>query len=107
MFGKIIRLVVSLLLIVVVASCGKPDETHEVDRLSYSFRNAKPELRQYVEGIVKEAEQLEYQNALNKLALMSATRKLTAQQKNAVDLLVKRLRYDMEEEIFSAQRKKE
>lgn len=92
---------------IAVLSCGKSDETYDEDRLTYSFRNESPELRQHVALIAEEAKALKYQAAMNKLALLSATKSLTDEQKNAVDILVKQLRYDMEEEIFIEQGRQE
>lgn len=105
MFKKITRLVIGLLIMITVSSCGNPQETQEQDRLKYSFRGESPELQQHIVVIVEEAKALKYQDAMNKLAILSATRTLTSKQKYAVDLLVKQLRYDLEEKIFLEQRK--
>ena len=106
MFGKVTGLLISVMLMMTVASCGKSNETDDQDRLTQSFRDESPDLQQHIAEIVKEAGQSDYKAALNKLALLSATRKLTSKQKYAVDVLVRQLRYDMEEEIFSAQEPK-
>lgn len=103
MLGKIAGLVLGLMLIITVASCEKPVAELDEDRLTHSFRNESPEIQQHVAMIAEEARQLKYKEALNKLALLSATRKLTREQKYAVDTLVRHLRYDMEEKIFSEQ----
>ena len=103
MFNKITRLVLSLLIISALSSCGKPEKTQEQDRLTYSFRNESPELQQHVAVIVEEAKALKYQDAMNKLALLSATRNLTSKQKYAVETLSRQLRYDLEEKIFTEQ----
>jgi hypothetical protein len=89
-----------------VMSCEKPGEGRAEDRLLYSFRNESAEIQQHVTDIIAAAKALEYQAAMNDLALLSATRNLTDKQRNAVDTLVRQLRYDMEEEIFSAQEPK-
>lgn len=107
MTGKIVRLLLSLLLFITVTSCGKPDDTHDEDRLTYSFRNESPELQQHVATIISEVKARKYQDAMNKLALLSATRTLTDKQRHAVDILVRQLRYDMEEDIFSQQGRQE
>ncbi len=97
MFGRIAIMVLAMLL----TSCDKPQETHEEDRLTYSFRDESPELTQHIATIVEDAKALKYKTALNKLALLSATRTLTKEQKYAVDTLARQLRYDMEEKIFT------
>ncbi|PCJ36099.1 MAG: hypothetical protein COA93_02035 [Alphaproteobacteria bacterium] len=91
-------------------SCGDQGEARKEtieDRLINSFRNESPQLQEHVTKIVQEARMQQYQQAMNKLALLSATRRLTKDQKTAVELLSKQLRYDMEEEIFQKQSKQE
>ncbi len=107
MFGKIAILALGLLVFIVVSSCGETEKTHDQDRLTYSFRNESPEMQQHVATILAEAKEQKYQTAMNKLALLSATRTLTHEQNNAVEILVKQLRYDMEEEIFQQQSQQE
>jgi hypothetical protein len=103
MFGKI----AIMALVLVLTSCEKPQETHDEDRLTYSFRDESPEITQHVATIVEDARALKYKMALNKLALLSATRKLTKEQKYAVDTLARQLRYDMEEKIFTERQSRE
>ncbi len=104
MVGKFTKLVLGMVMMVTVVSCEKRDESHKgtiEDQLIYSFRDADPELQQHVSKIVTKAKALKYQDALNKLALLAATNRLNKDQKHAINIMVKQLRYDMEEEIFS------
>ena len=86
MFEKIARLALCLILVIMVASCEKPADTSGEDRLSNSFRNEGPELQQHIAVIVTEIRAHEYQDAMNKLALLAATRSLTNKQKQAVEM---------------------
>ncbi len=110
MYRKIARLFFYLMLVVSVVSCDNQNDTRNdsvEDRLIRSFSNEKTELRQHVEVIVEDSKAEKYQDALNKLALLSATRRLSSEQKIAVELIVRQLRYDMEEEIFSGRDQQE
>lgn len=107
---KNLKLISAVILLFMVSSCDKLDEQHKdtiEDRLIYSFRHEAPELQNTVEEIVRRAKEKNYQDALNKLALLSATHKLNKNQKHAVDTIMKQLRYDMEEEIFSEKKAQE
>jgi len=92
-----------------VAACGTQDhiseKTAEENNLIKSFRAENPALQQHIAEIIADSKALRYQEAMNKLAMLSATTILTKEQKHAVDLLDKKLRYDMEEKIFSARDK--
>ena len=104
MYRKIAKLFFCLMLVATVISCDNQGDTKNdtvEDRLIRSFSNENMELRQHVSVIVEDAKAEKYQDALNKLALLSATRRLSNEQKIAVELIVRQLRYDMEEEIFS------
>lgn len=104
MSGKSIRLLLSLVLVITISSCGKSNESHEQNLLAKSFSNESPELQQHVAGIIEDARVQKYREVMNKLALLAATRNLTTEQKHAVGRLTRQLRYDMEEEIFSRQK---
>lgn len=108
MFREFIKYILVMITIFAVSACGKNEEevyegTRETVRLIRSFQNETPEMQDYIDEIIKEANDLNYQDAMNKLALLSATHKTTKQQKIAIELMMKQLRYDMEEEIFKAQ----
>ena len=110
MFRKTLRSTLAVMTIFFMSSCDKLDEQHKdtiENRLVQSFRDESPEVRERVSEIVREAEEQDYQGALNKLALLSATTKLGKKQKYAVDAVMKQLRYDMEEKIFSEQKSQE
>jgi len=94
----------------IISSCSDQNEVRKEtteDRLINSFRGERPELQEHVEQIVKEARALQYQLVMNKLALLSATRRLSKEQQIAVDLLSKQLRFDMEEELFRKRERQE
>ncbi len=103
MYKKIAKWSLSIILIATVTACGNSQETKEQDRLTYSFRNETIALKKHVAEIVEEAKALKYQDAMNKLALLSATRNLNSEQKYAVESLTRQLRYDLEEKIFTEQ----
>ena len=106
MLRKIAILFWGLIIILSAASCEKRDEQHKDSievRLLSSFKRESPALQKRVAEIITNAKADDYQAALNELALLSATHNLTKEQKLAVDTLVRQLRYDMEEEIFSKQ----
>lgn len=90
-----------------LASCGLWDDpqekTPEEARLMQSFSDESPDLQQHIGEIVAAAKASNYREAMNNLALLSATRHLTKEQKFAVDFMTRQLRYDMEEEMFSDQ----
>lgn len=95
---------------VALSACEKLDESHKEsieDSLIRSFKAEDPALKKHVSDIVRQAEEDQYQEALNKLALLSATHTLNKEQKKAIDALVRQLRYDMEEEIFADKERKE
>lgn len=99
-----------VVMVAALSSCGDQGEARKEtmeDRLINSFRRESPQLQEHITQIVQEARMHQYQQAMNKLALLSATRRLTKDQKIAVELLSKQLRYDMEEEIFQKQSKQE
>lgn len=94
----------------VIAACEKPEESRKItieDRLIQSFRKESPEVQQQIAAIIRDAQALDYQNAMNKLAVLSATRILTKDEKFAVNSIMRKLRFDMEEEIFSRQKQPE
>ncbi len=104
MYGKIARLFFYLMLAATIVSCGNQGDAKNdtvEDRLIRSFNNENTELRKHIAVIIEDAKAEKYQDALNKLALLSATRRLSNEQKIAVELIVRQLRYDMEEKIFS------
>ncbi|VAX07598.1 hypothetical protein MNBD_ALPHA03-220 [hydrothermal vent metagenome] len=110
MYRTFIKRVLFVVMLAALSSCGDQGEAQKEtieDRLINSFRNESPQLQEHVTQIVQEARMHQYQQAMNKLALLSATRRLTKDQKIAVELLSKQLRYDMEEEIFQKQSKQE
>lgn len=110
MYGKCVKLILAIVMAAAVTACEDRKETHKdtvEDRLLYSFRAESPALQAHVAEIVQEARALRYPSAMNKLALLSATQPLTEKQKVAVDLMIRQLRFDMEEEIFSKQDKQE
>jgi len=110
MFRKIVKATIAGIALCFMSSCDKLDEQHKdtiENRLVQSFREERPEVRERVSEIVRAAEEQDYQGALNKLALLSATTKLDRKQKYAVDAVMKQLRYDMEEKIFSEQKSQE
>ena len=107
MYRIIANLGLVLIMAASVASCGLSDDTQdrstEEARLVQSFSAESSELQQHIKQIVTMVQVRNYREAMNKLALLSATRRLTHEQKIAVDFMVRQLRYDMEEEIFSDQ----
>lgn len=108
MFGKKARLVLSVITVLALTACEKPDDSRKItmeEHLVQSFSAESPETRQQVADIISAARMRNYQKALNKLALLSATRILTKNEKFAVESIVRKLRFDMEEEIFSKQNK--
>lgn len=111
MYMKLAKLFLGVVLIIAVSSCGSSDgmrdSTAEEDRLIQSFSDESSELQQHVAEIVRNAKAGQYQDAMNKLALLSATRLLSNKQKFAVDTMVRQYRYDMEEEIYDKQGQQE
>ncbi|PCI34528.1 MAG: hypothetical protein COB54_01750 [Alphaproteobacteria bacterium] len=105
MYKTIASLGLVLMMVGMEASCGLSDDTQEKTpeqaRLVQSFSAERSELQQHIAEIVTAAKARNYQEAMNKLALLSATTRLTQEQKIAVDFMTRQLRYDMEEEIFS------
>jgi len=108
MFGKKTRLVSAVIVALAVTACEKPDDSRKItieERLVQSFSEEPPETRQQIAEIIRAAQGQDYQTALNRLALLSASRILTKNEKFAVESIVRKLRFDMEEEIFSKQKK--
>lgn len=104
MIGKYTKLILSIGMMIMVLSCEKQDEIHKItieDKLIHSFQDSNPELKKIVAEIIVEAKALNYRDSLNALALLAATNRLNESQKLAINNIVKQLRYDMEEEIFS------
>lgn len=111
MYRKLIKLFLGLIAVMVVSSCGTSDETRdstlEEDRLIQSFSDESPEMQHHIAEIVENAKARQFKGAMNKLALLSATKQLSKKQKYAVDVMVRQYRYDMEEEIFNKQGQQE
>ncbi len=110
MLLKVAKILLGAGIMMGISACNKLDETHK-DTIEYrlikSFEGEKPELRQQITEVVNEAKADHYKSALNKLALISASHTLTREQEKTVDIIVRQLRYDMEEKIFTKQTSKQ
>lgn len=106
MYKVIIRGLVVLGLSVFLLSCEKQEVRHKQsveEKLVYSFRSASVETVEKIRNIVIAAKDKNYSMALNELAVLSATNRLSNAQKASVTTIMRQLRYDMEEEEFSSQ----
>tara|TARA_B100001939_G_scaffold347487_1_gene369243 strand:- start:1564 stop:1902 length:339 start_codon:yes stop_codon:yes gene_type:complete len=106
---RILGLVMAFLALAVTFSltgCDNFETKHKKtveERLVDAFATMPDEMRQRIDQVVADSDAKAYQQALNELALISHTTRLTAAQKRAVDDLMRQLRYDMEEEELARQ----
>lgn len=92
--------VVSLVLIACDSNQEKHQKTLE-EKLVDSFEQADAPVRDQVSIIVAASNQKSYAYAMNELAILSATRLNSREQKFAIKQLMDQLRFNMEEVEFA------
>lgn len=99
----IIGVLVVLGLSVLLLSCERRDiggKKSAVERFADSFQDAPEKILHRVQVIVSASKKNDYPLALNELAMLLATNQISQPQRVSINLLMRRLRYDMEDEEF-------
>ncbi len=102
-----LKLFFAVMMAVTLMSCDKVDDKYSDGRLIKSFENASPKMQRHIVEIVEQAKAKNYKSALNSLALLQATSPLTKEQRISAEIMVRQLRYDLEEGLINPQSKEE
>lgn len=98
-----LKLFFAVMMSFTLMSCDNDDENYNDGRLIKSFEKASPQMQRHIAEIVEQAKAKDYKPAMNSLALLQATIPLTKEQKISAEIMVRQLRYDLEEGILNPQ----
>ncbi len=105
MIKNIAHIILVPLALLCLSSCDSNQEKHRKtleERLVDSFSASENIVRERVDVIVSASKDQDYVLAMNELAILSATQQNNPAQKQAINLLMNQLRFNMEEAEFTA-----
>lgn len=99
-FKNLIHMIMISTVFMVVVSCDSNQEKHQKtleEKLVDSFAQADVSVRKKVSKIVADSKEEDYSNAMNELAILSATHLNSPAQEYAIKRLMEQLRFNLEE----------
>ena len=109
LFKTIFHLILVTIVMTFLSNCDSTQEKHKQaleDKLVESFSGSEKSVRDRVNNIVTASKTKDYSRAMNELAILSVKQQSNSTQKQAIDLLMNKLRYNLEEAEFNGTTKK-